>query len=231
MPGFTLVEVRASVRKLIRDTGTTKVFPNDPDFDEPFIRQAVQEYSERKPRRRPFYELQLQAGTGEYALPEDWMRVDETSWGKVMGAPAGRYEYKGYPVPFATVLPSIPFPPTWLPPGGEVRFLDDEQMLYIHPAPRVSAALVFDYWALHAIDAADKTKTTAKVTDQTVIEKLAAAIVLEAIAVEQAFLTKYKLARGLEVDNSQVSDELKDQAKIWRGEAFAQMTGPVLMRG
>lgn len=232
MPGFTLVQVRAAVRSLIRDTGQTRVFPDDQEFDAPFIRQALQLYSDRKPRRVPFYQLVLQAGQGEYELPEDWLRRDMESWRKAYGEPAGRFEWEPYPGSLSRgAVNKAPYPPAWLAPGGEVRFLDDEQRLVIHPAPQISTTLVFDYLGLHAIGSEDGTQTTVRAGDQYVIELLAAANVLETIAIEQAFLTKYKLVRGLEVDNSKVAEELKGSADKYRTRALANLAGPVLMRG
>lgn len=232
MPGFTLAAVRTAVRSLIRDTGTTRVFPQDTDFDEPFIRQAVQEYSERKPRQRPFFTLQIQAGVEQYQLPSDWLRKDEESWRKTYGVPAKRYSWTPYPAPTPIITSGAGgFPPGWMASGGECRFVDDEQVLVIHPAPIGNTTLTFDYLGLHVVDAADPAKTTVKTTDEVAVEKLAAANVLDVLAVEQAFLTKYKLARGLEVDNSQVSDELKASAAAYRKEALAVMVGPVVMRG
>lgn len=230
MPGFTLVQVRAAVRKLIRDTGTTRVFPDDPDFDDPFIRQAVHLYSQRKPRRVPFFELSLLAGTGEYALPADWLRRDDESWRKAFGQPAARFQYEPYPGVQSSLQVS-PYPPAWLPTGGEVRFLDEEQRLVIHPAPQHNATLVFDYLGLHSVSEDAAAQTTVGALHQDVIEKLSAATVLEAIAIEQAMVTKYKLARGLEVDNSKVAEELKKSAETYRSQALNALTGPVLMRG
>lgn len=231
MPGFTLAHVRTAVRGLIRDTGTTRVFPLDEDFDEPYIRQALNEYSERRPRRVPFYKLEIQAGVGAYNLPVDWLRRDEDSWQKAFGTPAGRYQYVPYPAGSLAVNQAAPYPPSWLAVGAEARFLDDQQQLLIYPEPVTAATLVFDYLAVHVVDPADATLTTVGMLDRAIIERIAAANVLDAIAVEKELLLKYKLARGLEIDNTRVPEELKSSAAGYRQAALVQFGRPVMMRG
>ena len=225
----TIYDYVQYVRNQIRDNGAVQAFPdvidntlttpaivpnNSPELTQ-FVNDSAREYERYRPLRKPFT-LNLQLGQTQYALPDDWISVDQ---------PTFQAAISPQPAPDLSVY-ALPFIQVSQPMGSQAstmkfNWYDDSQLLVLSTAPLAAYSLQFDYYASHSIGTSGSSlpRQWEYVALLPACEKA-----LMAIATDQAVkLQKYKIHNAVDVDNTKIAEHLIKLADGWRDEFRKQV--------